>query len=99
MKTIKPDDVFSLAKHAKLKRDLSGDTTYLVLPEKAVKLNNTALSILNECDGNSTVFEIVDNLKEIYGEELVEEDVTEFLEQFFSRGWIKLKLSDSIRDA
>lgn len=60
----------------------------LLLPERAVFLNETAAEILRLCDGTRTVPEIVAELQRRYPTAEVEADVLELIETATARRWI-----------
>lgn len=93
MQTIDPDSAFSLSVHAKLKVDPSRQSTFLVVPEKAIKLNDTAVSILKACNGKNTYLQIIENLQQEYGTIKIKDDVTEFLQDMISKGWVVVERS------
>jgi pyrroloquinoline quinone biosynthesis protein D len=54
----------------------------LLMPERALRLNGPSLEIIERCDGNRTVAEIVADLQELYSKavpEKVQQDVIEYL--------------------
>lgn len=63
----------------------------LLYPEGIVKLNETAGEILSRCDGERTVAQLTDELRELYldagGE--VDAGIRRFLELAYAKGWIR----------
>ena len=54
----------------------------LLMPERAVRLNGPSLEIVQRCDGNHSVAEIVSELQQIYWKakpEKVEQDILGYL--------------------
>lgn len=61
----------------------------LLYPEGMVQLSDTAAAVLSLCDGQRTVEAIVAELEEDYETDGISEDVTQFLGEAQSQGWIK----------
>jgi coenzyme PQQ biosynthesis protein PqqD len=63
--------------------DAPGQTTMLMMPEKALRLLGPSLQIVERCDGRHTVAQIVSELQKLYAQakpEKVEQDIFEYLE-------------------
>jgi pyrroloquinoline quinone biosynthesis protein D len=60
----------------------------LLYPEGAVLLNDTGAAILELCNGNNTVGQIVDVLRERYGAD-VSADVLEYLSNMTERELVR----------
>ncbi len=73
------------------------DAFVLLYPEGIVKLNETAAAILERCDGQATVAEIVADLSRRFGAnraepgDRIESGVRKFLEVSHAKGWIQRK--------
>ncbi|MGH9676199.1 MAG: pyrroloquinoline quinone biosynthesis peptide chaperone PqqD [Candidatus Acidiferrum sp.] len=55
----------------------------LLMPERALRLNGPSLEIVQRCDGNHTVQEIVSGLQKLYSKaapEKVEQDILGYLQ-------------------
>lgn len=55
----------------------------LLMPERALRLNGSSLEIVQRCDGNHTVQQIVSELQQIYSKakpEKVEQDILGYLQ-------------------
>lgn len=85
------DDVFLLATGAKLKYDAVRNLDFLLLPERVVKLNKSAASILHLIDGKRTVRDIALTLSRDIGtfDKSIENDVLEFISDCKQRGWLR----------
>jgi pyrroloquinoline quinone biosynthesis protein D len=86
------DDVLHLATGAQLKYDAVRNLDFLLLPERVVKLNKSAASILYLIDGKRTVREIALTLSrdlETFDNKSIENDVLEFLSDCKNRGWLR----------
>ncbi len=69
----------ALSPHAQLRREEEG-RALVVLPERAVKLNDSGLEILELCDGETSALRIASTLRERHPEvDHLESDVHEFL--------------------
>lgn len=58
---------------------------FLLFPEGAIKLNRTALAILERCDRHHTISEIVSELSAQF-DQTVEADVYPFIDRISQRG-------------
>jgi pyrroloquinoline quinone biosynthesis protein D len=82
------DSVPRLWKLARLEYDPVRQRHVLLYPEGAVLLNDTGAAILELCNGNRTVGEIVIILGERYHTD-VTADVTEYLQQMAERELVR----------
>ena len=62
----------------------------LLYPEGMVQLNETASSILQQCDGKQTLVQVIAILEAEFAEEDLQADVLEFLAEAIERGWIRV---------
>ena len=65
------------------------DHWVLLYPEGMVRLNLPAAEILQRCDGQRTVDEIVAELEAAFAQPSLHEDVIGFLGQAQQRGWLQ----------
>lgn len=65
------------------------DHWVLLYPEGMVRLNLPAAEILQRCDGQRTVDEIVAELEAVFAQPSLHEDVIGFLGQARERGWLQ----------
>jgi pyrroloquinoline quinone biosynthesis protein D len=84
-----PDSVPRLWRMARLQFDAVRQRPVLLYPEGAVLLNDTGAAILELCDGNHTVSQIVKFLSERYGAD-VTADVAEYLTLMAERELIRV---------
>lgn len=77
-----------LATGARLKHDRVRDQHVLLFPEGALVLNETAVAVLQLCDGKRSVAEIAATLSERYEGADVREDVAELLAGIGERGLV-----------
>jgi pyrroloquinoline quinone biosynthesis protein D len=79
----------SLPRSVVLRRDHVRDAELLLMPERAVLLNEEAGRILRLCDGHRTVEEIVAELAGVFPGAPVAADVPEFLTRVRGEGWVR----------
>lgn len=81
-----------LKRHVRLQFDPIRSAWALLAPEKILWPDETSLSIINLCDGNRQVDEIVATLAEDYAAPLadVNEDVLDFLQVWSDRALVSL---------
>jgi pyrroloquinoline quinone biosynthesis protein D len=58
---------------------------FLLFPEGAIKLNRTALAILEQCDRHHTIEQIISELKTQF-DQIVEADVYQLIDRIQERG-------------
>jgi pyrroloquinoline quinone biosynthesis protein D len=63
----------------------------LLYPEGMIKLSDTAAEILKRVDGAASIAQIITALEQSYPGADLREDVLEFLETAYERGWISFK--------
>ncbi|HUA48130.1 MAG TPA: pyrroloquinoline quinone biosynthesis peptide chaperone PqqD [Solirubrobacteraceae bacterium] len=71
---------------ARLRYDEVREEHLLLVPEGAVRLNPTAVAVLELCDGERSVDDIVSVLSERYGGADVGDDVRELVDTMARRG-------------
>jgi pyrroloquinoline quinone biosynthesis protein D len=62
----------------------------LLYPEGMVQLNETASLILEQCDGERTLAQIIADLEAEFAEEGLRDDVLEFMNEAVERGWLRV---------
>ena len=77
-----------LATGARLRYDEVREEHLLLVPEGAVKLNATAVAVLELCDGERSVDDIAGALSERYGGADVRDDVQELIDAMTQRGLV-----------
>ena len=87
---VNPDCRPSLIAQGRLKHDPVRGSTFFLLPERVVKLNETGAAILTLCDGKRTVREIQQELEQQFASENIENDVKSFLQRVVNQGWVEL---------
>jgi pyrroloquinoline quinone biosynthesis protein D len=74
----------------RLQFEESQNNFVLLYPEGMIKLNDSAANILQYCDGNHSLDDIINSLKERFGNSAdIENDVTEFIQQAYEKQWLK----------
>jgi pyrroloquinoline quinone biosynthesis protein D len=71
---------------ARLRYDEVREEHLLLVPEGAVRLNPTAAEVLELCDGERSLDDIVSTLSERYGGADVDNDVRELIDAMTQRG-------------
>ena len=77
-----------LADGARLQYDDVREEHLVLIPEGAVRLNETAAQVLELCDGERSLGEIAETLSERYAGADVADDVREMLERMGERGLV-----------
>jgi len=77
-----------LATGARLRYDEVREEHLLLIPEGAVRLNPTAVAVLELCDGERTLEEIASDLSARYGGADVSADVAELVDALARRGLV-----------
>jgi pyrroloquinoline quinone biosynthesis protein D len=78
----------TLATGVRLRHDKVRDQTVLLFPEGALVLNETAIEVLELCDGERTLDDIAAVLSERYEGADVKDDVAELLGGIGERGLV-----------
>lgn len=75
--------------HFRLQWEDAQQAQVLLYPEGMIKLNSSSGEILSLCDGDTTIQDIIEELKRKYPKEkTLEQDVLEFLSVAFERRWL-----------
>lgn len=80
--------VIGIAAGFRFQWEQAQDTYVLLYPEGMVKLSESASEILKRCDGTKTFSGIVDDLKTQFPGADLEDDVKQFVEHAFEKGWL-----------
>jgi pyrroloquinoline quinone biosynthesis protein D len=86
---ITSDDRPRLAPHVRLTFDRTRERHVLLSPETVIVLNPTGAAILDLCDGQRTVAEIVAELRGRYAH-VVDEDVRQYLGRLIARHLVEV---------
>ncbi|MWA14773.1 pyrroloquinoline quinone biosynthesis peptide chaperone PqqD [Streptomyces sp. BA2] len=79
----------ALTRSVILRHDRVRGVDLLVLPERVVVLRGSAGSILELCDGEREVAEVVEELERKHPGASVAEDVNRFLADLRAEGWLR----------
>ncbi len=88
MSNINIDSCPVLVKSARLFWDDVRQQKFLLFPEGALVLNNTAWDILQLCNGRRTVTDIISVLSTEYSHANIETDVLKLLNKIIERGFL-----------
>lgn len=89
--TLQPDHIISIARGVRLQWEEAQDSFVLLYPEGMVELSETAGTILSHCDGTASLAQIIDTLQQAFPEADLAEDVREFLEDMYAKGWVRIE--------
>ncbi len=89
--TLQPDDIIAVDRHMRLQWEEAQDTFVLLYPEGMVELSETAGTILSHCDGKSSLAQVIDALQQAFPEADLADDVREFLEDMYAKGWVRVE--------
>ena len=87
------DDVMELGKQFRLQWEQVQQAYVLLYPEGMVKLSQSAGEILKRIDGKLSVAAVVKNLEQAFPGTDLRQDVVNFMEVAYERGWIHPKQS------
>ena len=85
------DSVISLQRQYRFQYEEKQQSFVLLYPEGLIKLHGSAGEILKRVDGKTTVEAIVNDLQQNFPGVDLRQDVIEFLEDAYVRGWIRTK--------
>ena len=88
---IPADRPIGIAPGFRLQWEQAQDAHVLLFPEGMVKLSESASQILSRCDDNSTLEDIVASLEQAFPGADLKDDVVEFLQVAYQKGWIALR--------
>ncbi|MCU7806022.1 MAG: pyrroloquinoline quinone biosynthesis peptide chaperone PqqD [Candidatus Thiodiazotropha sp. (ex Lucinoma borealis)] len=61
----------------------------VLYPEGMVQLNQSAAEILNRCDGETPLEQVITDLEQVYGETGLTSDVVELVTAALDQGWLR----------
>ena len=85
------DDVMELGRQFRLQWEQVQQAYVLLYPEGMVKLSQSAGEILKRIDGKLSVAAVVKNLEQAFPGTDLRQDVVNFMEVAYERGWIHPK--------
>jgi pyrroloquinoline quinone biosynthesis protein D len=86
-----PDAALQLSKQFRLQWEPSQGCHVLLYPEGMVQLQGSAGEIMQRIDGQTTLHGLIRALEEAFPGADLREDVVEFSEVAFARGWIQTR--------
>lgn len=89
--TLQPDDIIAIARHMRLQWEEAQDAYVLLYPEGMVELSETAGTILSHCNGTASLAQIIGTLQQAFPEADLADDVQEFLEDMYAKGWVRVE--------
>jgi pyrroloquinoline quinone biosynthesis protein D len=84
-------DVPAIAARNRLQFEPAQQAYVLLYPEGMIKLSDTAAEVLKRVDGAAPIAQIITALEQAYTGVDLREDVLEFLETAYERGWISIE--------
>lgn len=81
--------IVSLAKQYRFQWEPVQDSFVLLYPEGLIKLPGSAGEIMKRVDGNKTVAQIIADLEAAFPGADLRQDVIDFLEAAYAKGWIR----------
>lgn len=91
MLDIQSDSIPYLAPGLRLQWEIAQGCHVLLFPEGMVQLSDSASLILQHCDGNRSVTDIIQALSQKFPGADLSDDVLEFLKDALKHVWIKIK--------
>ncbi len=88
--TIDTNTVVGIAPGLRLQFEKAQDCWVLLYPEGMVKLNQSASEILQRCDGERDLSQVIDLLEKDFDQTGLESDVLSFVQIALEQKWIKL---------
>ena len=83
------DNPVSLEKQFRFQWEPAQNSFVLLYPEGLIKLEGSAGEIMKRVDGNKTVSEIIADLEATFPGVDLRQDVIDFLEHAYDKGWIR----------
>ena len=90
-KSIGLDVIPMIAPTHRLQWEEAQDCYVVLYPEGMVKLNPSSAEILQQCDGEKDVKQIIEDLQKKFSQANLEKDILNFLEVAHGNGWIRTK--------
>lgn len=79
-----------VARHFRLQWEEAQDTWVLLYPEGMVKLNQSAAEIMQRCNGERSVNDIVTDLESTFAQRGLIDDVLAFLDLARKQRWVEV---------
>ncbi|MFK7859928.1 MAG: pyrroloquinoline quinone biosynthesis peptide chaperone PqqD [Granulosicoccus sp.] len=87
---LSPTSVPAMNSLFRLQFEKAQDSWVLLYPEGMVKLNQSAAEIMQRCDGQKSIADIVAELEEAFESEVLISDVTGFVDVAVQQNWLKI---------
>jgi len=88
---IGPDAVCALERQYRFQWEPAQESFVLLYPEGMIKLSGSAAEIMKCIDGKTTASGIVQTLEQAFPGADLRQDVMDFLEVAYAKGWIRTK--------
>ncbi|ETW94420.1 MAG: pyrroloquinoline quinone biosynthesis protein PqqD [Candidatus Entotheonella factor] len=89
--SLQPDDIIAIGRYMRLQWEEAQDAFVLLYPEGMVELSETAGTILSHCNGTASLAQIINTLQQAFPEADLADDVREFLEDMYAKGWVRVE--------
>ena len=89
--TITADSILGIKQGHRLQWEETQDCFVILFPEGMVQLSASAGEIMQLCDGDKSVADIIEQLSEKFPGADLSDDVVEFFTEAEGNGWIQLK--------
>jgi len=86
--SIQVDNAIQLSPTYRLQWEEAQNMFVLLYPEGLIELNQSSAEILQVCDGNNALADIVSALEKKFDTSGLESDITNFLNTALDNGWI-----------
>lgn len=87
---LSPTSIPTMNSLFRLQFETAQDSWVLLYPEGMVKLNQSAAEIMQRCDGQKSIADIVDELEKAFESEVLISDVTGFVDVAIQQNWLKV---------
>lgn len=89
--SLNDDSVLQIGRHYRFQWEPAQQSHVLLYPEGMIKLPGSSGEIIKRVNGSSTVGEIIADLEHAFPGADLRDDVIEFLEHAYGKGWIRTK--------
>lgn len=83
------DQPVSFEKQFRFQWEAAQNSYVLLYPEGLIQLPGSAGEIMKRVDGNKTVAQIIEDLESAFPDADLRQDVIDFLEAAYAKGWIR----------
>lgn len=89
MSGINLNECYGIAMGHRLQFEEAQQAWVVLYPEGMVQLNQSAAEILNRCDGETPLEQVITDLEQVYGETGLTRDVVELVTAALDQGWLR----------